>query len=104
MTITQFKHMVAEIRELEAALSGSGAKEPISDPSRAVDEMKERGTRRSLYAARNIMAGETINESMIITLRPMRGIEPKDLGQIIGKKTSHAISARSPIIWADIVL
>lgn len=102
MTVTQFRRMVEEIRILEAALSGSGVKEPVSAPDRAVDEMKERGTRRSLYAARDIAAGETLTEDMVITLRPMRGVEPKDLGQIVGKKALRAISARSPIIRKDL--
>ncbi len=98
MTIEQFKNMVAEIRDLESALSGSGIKEPVSDPSRKVDEVKERGTRRSLYAVRDIREGEIIDEKMLITLRPMRGIEPKDLRKVIGKKASRAIPARSPIM------
>lgn len=102
MTIEQFKHMVEEVRSLEASLSGSGEKKPISAPSRPVDEIKERGTRRSLYAVRNIKAGERIEESMLITLRPMRGIEPKDLGKVIGKKAIRNIAARSPITTKDI--
>lgn len=104
MTIDRFKGMVKEIRTLEAALSGSGKKEPVSAPDRIVDEIKERGTRRSLYAARDIKKGEIIDGSMIITLRPMRGIEPKDLGLIIGKKTLRTISARSPLTRNDIEL
>lgn len=104
MTVAQFKHMVEEVRALEAAISGSGEKVPVSAPERAADEIKERGTRRSLYAARDLKAGEIITEGMFITLRPMRGIEPKDAGRIIGKKVSHAILARSPITWEDIVV
>lgn len=102
MMAAQFKRMVEEIRALEAALSGSGVKEPVSAPDRAVDEMKERGTRRSLYAARDIRAGEALTEDMMITLRPVRGVEPKDLGQIVGKKVLHTIPARSPILRKDV--
>ncbi len=102
MTAGQFKRMVEEIRALEASLSGSGIKEPVSAPDRAVDEMKERGTRRSLYAARDIRAGETLAEDMMITLRPVRGVEPKDLGRVVGKKVLHAIPARSPILRKDL--
>jgi len=103
MTIVQFKHMVVEVRALTEALSGSGIKEPVSAPERAVDEMSERGTRRSLYAARDIKAGETLTEDMVITLRPMRGIEPKDLPAIVGKKMSRDIRVRQPITAQDIV-
>jgi sialic acid synthase SpsE len=102
MTIAQFKHMVEEVRALEVAFAGSGVKEPVSVPGRAVDEISERGTRRSLYAARDIAVGETLTEDMIITLRPLRGIEPKDAGRIMGKKTLRAISARSPITVEDL--
>lgn len=102
MTIDQFKHMVEEVRELEAAMSRSGVKEPVSDPSREVDEVKERGTRRSLYAAADIKEGEIITEKMLITLRPMSGIEPKDLSKVIGKKALRSISARSPITQNDV--
>lgn len=103
MTVAEFKHMVEEIRSLTAALSRSGAKEPVSDPHRAVDEMSERKTRRSLYAARDIAAGETLIEDMLITLRPMCGVEPKDLDSILGKKTSRAIKARQPVTREDFV-
>lgn len=101
MTIEQFKHMVAEVRALTFALAGSGIKEPVSASDRAMDEMSERGTRRSLYAARDISMGETLMEDMIITLRPMRGVEPKDLHRILGKKISHTIKARQPLTFAD---
>jgi len=103
MTIAQFKHMVEEVRALTAALSGSGIKGPVSAPERTMDEMSERGTRRSLYAVRAIRADETLAEDMLITLRPMRGVEPKDIGRIIGKKTSHDIQARQPITLQDVV-
>ncbi len=104
MTIDQFRHMVSEIRSLEAALSRSGVKEPISAPDREVDEVKERGTRRSLYALKDISRGEVIDDSMLITLRPMRGIEPKDIEKVIGKRAVCDIKARSPITTNDIEL
>ncbi|MEK7114175.1 MAG: N-acetylneuraminate synthase family protein [Patescibacteria group bacterium] len=104
MTVAQFKAMVAEVRFLSSALSGSGVKAPVVAPDRATDEMSERGTRRSLYAACEIKAGETLTEDMVLTLRPMRGIEPKDLQTIVGKKASRAIPARSPITKEDIAV
>lgn len=102
MTAEQLKQMVTEIRNLSKALSGSGVKEPVSDSGRRVDEIKERCTRRSIYAARDIFKGETFSADMVVTLRPMKGIEPKDFEQILGQKTLRDISARSPITWQDI--
>ncbi|MCC6290751.1 N-acetylneuraminate synthase family protein [Candidatus Nomurabacteria bacterium] len=102
MTPEQLKQMVIEIRDLSAALSGAGVKAPVSDPGRGVDEIRERSTRRSLYAVRDIVEGEAMSADMIVTLRPMKGIEPKDFQQVMGRKTLRAISARSPITWQDI--
>lgn len=101
MTVAQFKNMVEEVRMLTSALSGSGVKEPVSDASRTVDEMSERGTRRSLYAARDIAEGEVLTEDMVITLRPMRGIEPKDLQTVLGKSAGRTIKARQPLTAED---
>lgn len=101
MTVAQFKHMVEEIRALTEALSGSGIKSPVSAPDRVSDEMTERNTRRSLYAARDIAEGEVLTEDMVIDLRPLRGIEPKDLGSIVGKKAVRAVTARQPLLLAN---
>lgn len=101
MTQEQFAGMVASIRELESSL-GTGIKAPVSRKDAEIDEMHERGTRRSLYAARDILAGEALTEDMLITLRPMRGIEPKDMYSILGKKVLHDVKARQPITQEDI--
>lgn len=102
MTVAQFKHMVEEVHVLQAALAGSGVKEPVSASDRAMDEMSERGTRRSLYAARDLKEGEMVTEDMFITLRPKIGIEPKDAANIIGKTLLHAVPRRSPIMPSNI--
>jgi sialic acid synthase SpsE len=103
MTFEQFKHMVEEVRKLSAALSGSGTKVPVFAPDRAMDEIRERGVRRSLYAARDIATGEKFTEDMLVTLRPVLGIEPKNLSQVIGRRAAHAIPSRSPITSKEIV-
>lgn len=102
MTFDQFKHMVEEVRMLSAAISGSGIKAPVSAPDRSMDEIRERGVRRSLYAARDIAMGEIFTEDMLITLRPVLGIEPKDLSKVIGGRAAHAIASRSPITSKEI--
>ncbi len=103
MTIPEFQTWVADIRKLEQALSGTGIKQPVSHTTHVLgeDEVSDRWARRSLYAARDIEAGETLKEDMIITLRPWGGIEPKDAALVIGKKVARSIAARSPITWKD---
>ena len=100
MTPEQFTYMVKQVRELETML-GTGIKTPVSRPEAGMDEMHERRTRRSLYAARDIPAGTPVTEDMVVTLRPVRGVEPKDFNLINGKKTKRDIKARAPITLND---
>lgn len=98
-----FKRLVEEIRMAEAALSGSGIKQPVSYPKHSGDEIFDRWARRSLYASKDISVGIKLTENMIISLRPFGGIETRYLDLILGKKTKKPIKARSPIVWGDIL-
>ena len=93
----EFKRMVEEIRNAEMALSGSGIKQPVVHPEHKQDEIFDRFARRSVYAARDLKAGEVLTEEMVITLRPWGGIAPKDLPLFIGMKLAHDVAARAPL-------
>jgi N,N'-diacetyllegionaminate synthase len=94
---SEFKRVVEEIRNAEASLSGSGIKQPVAHEGHQQDEIFDRFARRSLYAARDLKAGETLTEDMVITLRPWGGIAPKDLGLFVGMKITRDVAARAPI-------
>lgn len=94
---TEFARMVAEIRNAEAALSGSGIKQPVSYEGHESDEISDRFARRSVYARRDIRAGETLSADMVLTLRPWGGIAPRDLELFLGRKVEKDIPARAPV-------
>lgn len=94
---TEFVRMVAEIRNAEAALSGSGIKQPVSYEGHENDEIADRFARRSVYARRDIKAGETLSTDMVLTLRPWGGIAPRDLELFLGRKVEKDIPARAPV-------
>jgi len=93
----EFRRMVEEIRNTEAALSGSGIKQPVVREGHQQDEIFDRYARRSLYAARDLKTGETLTEEMVVTLRPWGGIAPKDMGLFIGAKLVRDVAARAPL-------
>lgn len=93
----EFAHMVAEIRNTEAALSGSGIKQPVSHKGHKSDEIADRFVRRSVYARRDIKVGETLSLDMILTLRPWGGIAPSDLNLFLGRRVVKNIPARGPV-------
>jgi N-acetylneuraminate synthase len=94
----ELRLMIQKIRETEKVL-GSGEK--VMNPV----EAELRGfARRSIFAVRDIAAGETFTEDNIAILRcgnlkPY--LEPKHLQDVLGKRAQRNISAESPIQRED---
>lgn len=82
-----FLAMVDGIREVEAAL-GSGEKR-VTDFEKKI----ERPSMRSIYAAREIKAGETLQESDMLFLRPGDGVKWSDYRRLLGRKASKDMRA-----------
>jgi len=92
----ELKILVKGIRDVEKAL-GSGLKH--------VSESEKKGLvdgRRSIYAKVNIPKGTTITKEMLSILRPARGIAPKHIDGIIGKKAKVNIKENEVITWEKI--
>lgn len=78
---SEFEALVRNIRNVESALQGNGAKQPR--PSEFEGRLLGR---RSLCAAVDIQAGEKISREMIAILRPGTGIPPSELDAWVGRK------------------
>lgn len=88
----EFKAMIEAIREAEEALG-----EVHYGPSKA--DSYNVSSRRSLYAASDIQAGEVITSENVKCIRPGYGLEPKYFERILGKKAIAAIPRGTPISW-----
>jgi sialic acid synthase SpsE len=89
----EFKMMVNAIRNVELAL-GDGIKRP------AESEIWGRiNVRKGLIANRNIPKGRALTSEMISIKRPCKGIEPKNLEDVVGKITKKNIKKDEPIKW-----
>lgn len=97
----EFRRGVEEIRNAEQALSSVGIKQPIIYKDYNRDEIFDRWARRSIYAVKDIPSGTILTEDMVITLRPLGGIEPKDAHLVFGRKVNRDIKIRNPITWDD---
>jgi len=75
----ELKQMVTAIRDVEKAL-GDGVKRPTKD-----EEEIKKVARRSIVARVDIPQGTIITEEMLAIKRPGTGLEPKYLGEIIGR-------------------
>jgi pseudaminic acid synthase len=64
-----------------------------------VAEEKSLLFKRSIYAAKDITAGEYLNETNLKIIRPALGLAPKHWESIQGKKAITAIKAGTPLTW-----
>jgi pseudaminic acid synthase len=85
--------MVRGIRDAQAAL-GDGIKRMA--PAEADLYVT---ARRSLFAARPILAGTVVTDEDVAILRPGTGIEVRDLPKVLGRTARRAIARHEPLSW-----
>jgi len=88
----ELKELVKSVREVEKSLGkvqyGSGKR-----------ESENIVFRRSLFAVKDIKAGEKITKENIKCIRPGYGLLPKYLPKILGKKAKKDIKRGEPLSW-----
>jgi N-acetylneuraminate synthase len=88
----EFRAMVEAVRSAEKALGGVhyGAAE---------QESRCRVYRRSLFAVRDVRAGELFTAENVRSIRPGDGLPPKYLPQVLGRRAATAIARGTPLDW-----
>lgn len=67
-------------------------------------EIKDRSLmRRSLYTKRELPAGHVLGADDLVALRPGGGLDPRDIGIMVGKKTSQNLPEQQILEKQDIV-
>ena len=91
----ELKTLIEGIRNIELSF-GSGIKRP------AASELNNREIiRKSVYLKNNKNAGDAINESDLISLRPSGGISPSEIQKIVGRQLTRPMTQGSILTWAD---
>lgn len=89
---SEFRSMVAEIRNVEKALGRITYE--------LTDNMKcSRRNARSLFISADVKAGDRVTEENIRSIRPGQGLEPKYLGNVLGKRFANAYRKGTPLRW-----
>jgi N,N'-diacetyllegionaminate synthase len=91
------KTLVASLRDVEACL-GDGRKRP-SD----VEEESRLFSRRSIVAAVDIRANETIAPWMLSFKRPGTGLEPRHWEKVIGMTARRNVEKDTILQWEDLI-
>jgi pseudaminic acid synthase len=56
--------------------------------------------RRSLYFVRDVKAGETLTRDNVRAIRPGRGLAPKFLDQVLGRRAAVDVTRGTPLDWS----
>ncbi len=88
----EFARLSGDCRDVFAALGGVRSGNTVS-------ESASRPFRRSLYAVKDIAAGEPLSRENVRSIRPAFGLPPKDLPAILGKAATKAIARGTPLSW-----
>ncbi len=86
----EFKEMVDSVRTVEKALGKINY--DVTESEKA-----SRVFRRSIFAVKDILAGEEFTEENIRSIRPGYGLPPKCMDEIIGQSAEVKIPAGTPI-------
>ena len=95
----ELRAMIARIREAEAAL-GSGEK-----VTNEVEHELREYARRTIFAAKDITAGEVFTTENVAVLRAGKaghGLPPAALDTILGRKARHSLRAETPVHASDV--
>jgi pseudaminic acid synthase len=88
----EFRAMVDAIRVAEKALGTVSYRRSAQEEASIV-------FRRSLFAVRDIAAGEELTDANVRSIRPGHGLPPKELPNVLGKKAAKAIKRGTPLSW-----
>lgn len=88
----EFKQMVKAVRTTEKALG-----KVCYDIGK--EESESRTFRRSLFAVKDIAAGEKLTEESIRSIRPGHGLHPRYLDVIVGRYAKKDIRRGTPLSW-----
>lgn len=88
----EFKDMVQAIRVTEQALGE--VRYEVTER-----EAASRVFRRSLFAVKDIQAGELFTEENVRSIRPGNGLHPRYWDKILGRRASQDINRGTPLSW-----
>jgi N-acetylneuraminate synthase/N,N'-diacetyllegionaminate synthase len=92
----ELRALVTAVRRVELAL-GDGRKRPQPEEANT-----RQVARRSLFAARDIVAGSRLAEDDLMALRPAGGIPPTAFDMVLGRGVVHTIPVGTMLAWSDL--
>lgn len=90
LTMNQFAQMVEDAKNARQIAQGP-------DYSLSLKEQSSKVFRRSLFAVKDIAVGDEITNENVRSIRPGYGVAPKNLKDMLGKKSPVSVKRGTPI-------
>jgi len=94
----ELKAMVSAIRNIEAAIGGSGIKEPSESETKNISV-----ARKSLHTLKDLKTGVMLSKDDLIALRPGNGISPMLINEVLGKVLNKDVPAHYLLKPEDLI-
>lgn len=95
MTMEEYASMVQDVKRAKMVAAGP-------DYTLTEGERRQTAFRRSLFAVKDIAAGEIFTAENVRSIRPGNGIAPKYFGELLGRKAERYIARGEPIAEEDL--
>ncbi|MEL7496876.1 MAG: pseudaminic acid synthase [Planctomycetota bacterium] len=94
-TPVEFAQMVSSVRQAESCLG-----QVFYGPTEY--DKQNIAFRRSLFAVKDIAAGEKLTHENVRSIRPGQGLPPKHLDEVIDREASESIPRGTPLKWRHV--
>ncbi len=94
----ELKAMVAAVRNIEEAISGSGLKEP--SPS---ETKNKEIARKSIHLRNDLSKGHILEAADLIMKRPGNGISPMNIDTVLGKKLAQDLASDTMLEFKHLI-
>lgn len=88
----ELKQLVVEATRAWASLG-----RPTFEPTGGEDESRK--LRRSLSVVKSVKAGDVVSHENVRSIRPSGGLEPRFLGEVLGRKFTVDVDRGMPLTW-----
>jgi N-acetylneuraminate synthase/N,N'-diacetyllegionaminate synthase len=92
----EMRELVAEVRRITAML-GTAAIRPSPGELGAMKDF-----RRSITLSADVEPGAVLEAGLLCLKRPAKGLHPRHLDDVIGKRARHFLKANQPLTWSDV--
>jgi N-acetylneuraminate synthase len=99
MDTNDLRHLVSSVELARISMGSSIMKEPI-----ASEMLARQHARRSICASRDLPAGHILQESDLLTLRPVAGVPASEWDHIVGHLLLNDLSHGQPLQWSDVAI